>query len=65
MYTEEQMINYLQSMMDRAKYEEERYGRDERTIGLFDNMIACKEMVEALIQKPVNLRKDGKVTAGF
>lgn len=65
MYTEEQMINYLQSMMDRAKYEEERYGRDERTIGLFDNMIACKEMVEALIQKPVNLRKDGKVTVGF
>jgi len=65
MYTEEQMITYLQSMMDRAKYEEERYGRDERTIGLFDNMIACKEMVEALIQKPVNLRKDGKVTVGF
>ena len=65
MYTEEQMIIYLQSMMDRAKYEEERYGRDERTIGLFDNMIACKEMVEALIQKPVNLRKDGKVTVGF
>ena len=65
MYTEEQMIKYLQSMMDRAKYEEERYGRDERTMGLFDNMIACKEMVEALIQKPVNLRKDGKVTVGF
>ena len=65
MYTEEQMINYLQSMMDRAKYEEERYGRDERTMGLFDNMIACKEMVETLIQKPVNLQKDGRVTVGF
>ena len=65
MYTEQQMINYLQSMMDRAKYEEERYGRDERTIALFDRAIACKDMVEALIQKPVNLRKDGKVTVGF
>ena len=65
MYTEEQMINYLQSMMDRAKDEEKRYGRDERTIALFDRMIACKDMVEALIQKPVNLGKNGKVTVGF
>ena len=65
MYTEEQMINYLQSMMDRVKYEEEKYGRDERTLGLIDRMIACKEMVETLIQKPVNLQKDGKVTIGF
>ena len=65
MYTEEQMINYLQSLLSRAMYENEKYGVDERTEALFDRAIYCKEMVETLIQKPVNLRKDGKVTVGF
>ena len=62
----EQMINYLQSMMDNFQKEKERYGiEDERVISKFDGMIACKEMVEALIQEPVNLQQDGKVTVGF
>lgn len=62
----EQMIKYLQSMMDNFQKEKERYGiDDERVIVKLDGMIACKEMVEALIQEPVNLQKDGKVTVGF
>lgn len=62
----EQMLAYLQSMMDEFKKREERFGiRDEYTIDILDKMIACKEMVETLIGEPVNLRKDGKVTVGF
>ena len=62
----EQMINYLQQMMDRFTDEMERYGKDDRIVEKrFDDMIACKEMVEALIGEPVNLQKDGKVTVGF
>ena len=62
----DQMIKYLQSMMDNFQKEKERYGiDDERVIVKLDGMIACKEMVEALIQEPVNLQKDGKVTVGF
>ena len=62
----EQMINYLQQMLDRFTDEMERYGKDDRIVEKrFDDMIACKEMVEALIGEPVNLQKDGKVTVGF
>lgn len=61
----EQMLNYLQSMMDSFKEEEARYGMDRRTERKLDDMIACKEMVEALIGEPVNLQLDGKVTVGF
>lgn len=72
MVTTESMLNYLQSMLDEFTEEkrraeergenvlDDRYNRD-----LFDSMIACKEMVEALIHYPVNLQKDGKVTVGF
>lgn len=62
----EMMLNYLQSMMDKVKADEAKYGLnnpyDEH---LIDAMIACKEMTETLIGEPVNLRKDGKVTVGF
>ena len=62
----EQMINYLQQMLDKFTDEMERYGKDDRIVEKrFDDMIACKEMVEALIGEPVNLQKDGKVTVGF
>ena len=62
----EQMINYLQQMLDRFTDEMERYGKDDRIVEKrFDDMIACKEMVEALIGEPVNLQKDGRVTVGF
>lgn len=61
----ETLIQYLQSMMDEFKEDEARYGHDAHTIRKLDDMIACKEMVEALIEMPVNLQKDGKVTVGF
>ena len=62
----EQMITYLQSMMDDFKKEEAKYGIEDRTLlKKLDNMIACKEMVEALIGEPVNLGINGKVTVGF
>jgi hypothetical protein len=63
---EQQMIAYLQSMMDDFKKEEARYGIEDRVVeSKLDAMIACKEMVEALIGKPVNLGVNGIVTVGF
>lgn len=62
----EQMIAYLQGMMDNFKKEEERWGMNDRVVlEKLDRMIACKEMVEALIGEPVNLGVNGKVTVGF
>ena len=60
------LLNYLQSQMDDFKKEEARYGINDRVVQeKLDAMIACKEMVEALIEMPVNLQLDGKVTVGF
>lgn len=59
------LLRYLQSQMDDFMKELERYGIDKHTEKKMDDMIACKEMVEALIQEPVNLQKDGKVTVGL
>ena len=66
MISKTQMINYLQSMMNKFKAVESKYGfENEYTQELLDEMIACKEMVESLIGEPVNLRQDGQVTVGF
>lgn len=65
------MINYLQEMLTKfnamlAKNQKvPGYYRESEINRMFDGMIACKEMVEAMIGQPVNLRKDGKVTIGF
>lgn len=62
----EKMLRYLQSQMNDYKKAEAKYGADDPwTEHKRDAMIACKEMVEALIMEPVNLQKDGKVTVGF
>ena len=62
----EKMLQYLQEMMDRVQSDIKKYGVDDRMVEKrIDDMIACKEMVEALIREPVNLQKDGKVTVGF
>lgn len=62
----EQMIKYLQSMMDDFKKEEAQFGSEDRIVNKkLDAMIACKEMVETLIGEPVNLQLDGRVTVGF
>ena len=64
--TEQKMINYLQAKMDKFKALEARYGFEDREVQqLLDEMIACKEMVEAIIEQPVNLQQNGKVTVGF
>ena len=64
--TEQKMINYLQAKMDKFKALEAKYGFEDREVQhLLDEMIACKEMVEAIIEQPVNLQQDGKVTLGF
>ena len=62
----EQMIAYLQGMMDDFKKAEAKFGIDSSyVIEKLDAMIACKEMVEALLQEPVNLGVNGIVTVGF
>ena len=64
--TRETLLNYLQSQMNDFKKCEARLGiENEWTIHKLDAMIACKEMVEAIIEEPVNLRMDGTVTTGF
>ena len=63
---EEKMIAYLQGMLDRFMEENNKYGMEDRYVkSLFHDMLACKNMVEALICEPVNLGKDGRVTVGF
>ena len=60
------LIGYLQSQMDDFQKDLKRYGSEDRIVNKkLDAMIACKEMVEALIGEPVNLQLDGKVTIGF
>jgi hypothetical protein len=52
--------------MDDYKKYEEKFGAEDRMVRhKVEAMIACKEMVEALIGEPVNLQIDGKVTVGF
>ncbi len=64
--TREQLLGYLQSQMDDFKKWESKLGIENDWVShKLDAMIACKEMVEALIEEPVNLRQDGKVTTGF
>ena len=65
MTLEEKLLAYLQNRLTTIqKLEEDGYPQDyveECIVGL----IAYKEMVECLIEKPVNLEKSGKVTVGF
>lgn len=59
------MLEYLQELLTQFQEEAKEYGNEDRHVRrLFDSMIACKEMTEALIGEPINLRKDGKVTIG-
>ena len=66
MKIKERMICYLQMRMDDYRKEAADYGEDDMIVKKkMDALIACKQMVEAVIQEPVNLQKDGKVTVGF
>ena len=65
-FTANDLLNYLQSQMDDYQEEKKNFGAEDRVVrSKCSAMIACKEMVEALICQPVNLQKDGKVTVGF
>ena len=60
------MIEFLEESTERFERCRKVLGREDReTVRRFDEMISQKELVEALIGMPVNLRKDGKVTVGF
>jgi hypothetical protein len=62
----EDLLNYLQALLNEFMEDREAYGPGDRIVQKkMHGMIACKEMVEALIRVPVNLQKDGKVTVGF
>lgn len=62
----EKMLVFLQMRMDDYRKEAADYGENNRIVKKkMDALIACKQMVEAVIQEPVNLQKDGKVTVGL
>ena len=66
MVTEQMLLEYLQELMDEYMEDRQQFGKDDRIVQKrLNGMIACKEMVEALIRQPVNLQKNGKVTVGF
>ena len=62
----EQMLQYLQEMLTDYMEDKQNFGADDHIVkSKMHAMIACKEMVEALIREPVNLQKNGLVTVGF
>ena len=65
----ESLINWLQMLLDEfmeeTKDESESAVKDRVVHDHLTAMLGCKEMVEALIEEPVNLRKSGKVEIGF
>ena len=65
-FMKEDLLRYLQSQMDNYMEEKAEFGCDDRIVmRKCDAMIACKEMVEALIGEPVNLGLDGVVWVGL
>ena len=66
MIAEASMLAYLQDRLTDALEDCRIYGPDDRIASKKLNAcIACKDMVETLICKPVNLGKDGTVTVGY
>lgn len=62
----EQMIEYLQNRLDQFNNERKKYGDADRIVAKqLTEMLACKEMAEALIGAPINLGIDGRVTVGY
>lgn len=63
--TETKMIKYLESLIAKVKHEEEKYGVTDYLDDLVDEMLACRQMAEAIIGLPINCQLDGKITIGF
>ena len=62
---EEKMIDYLKMRLKDYLWEAKVYGTKDRfVLKEYDALVACKRMVEALIQQPVNLMTNGEVTVG-
>lgn len=59
--TAKEMLEFLQEEFTKALYDKEHFDDDRQ----LERVIWQKELVEALIQEPVNLQKNGKVTTGF
>ena len=61
-----EMLNYLKEEWKRAHHLLEVLGHnDERAQSKADWCIGLKEMTEALICEPVNLKLDGRLTVGL
>lgn len=59
------MIAHLQRKLNRVK-RIENHGLSEKLLdAAVDDMISCKEVIEALIGEQVNCQKDGRVTLGM
>lgn len=62
----EKMLAYLQDQMNDWLKEREQFGDDDRiVIKKMHDLIACKEMVEVMIEEPVNLNRNGTITVGL
>lgn len=63
---EEKLLAYLQVRLCALKDDLNKFGAGDRIVMVdMDKLIACKEMAETLIGKPINLQMDGRVTVGF
>lgn len=61
-----EMLAYLQDMLICYLRDVKDYGADDRMVQrAMHDMLACKQMAEALIGVPVYLQKDGNITLGF
>lgn len=61
--TEEELLNGLQALMNQYIKYRDRYGEEDTlTMMYYEWMIGAKELVEMVLECPVNLQKDGKVT---
>lgn len=61
-FTENDLIAYLQRLVNELYIDEKRYGIDEFTESLINSITACKDMIETLTEKSVTIQKNGRVT---
>lgn len=62
----ETILQHLQARYTDALEEGKKYGQDDRVYRRkIEQCIGMKELVEELLGVPVNLQRDGRVTAGF
>lgn len=65
-FTGNDLLRGLQSRFDFWLEEREKFGDGERLVQKhLDQLVYCKDYVEYMIGKPVNLTTDGKVTVGY